>query len=240
VACGGETGQQPVSIPLHVAGSETNEPLLGANGVTLDIERALLAFGPLVLCAGRQAGDACETARLEWLGSTVIDVMDPEPKRAGVLVGVSGHVASWMYDLGITSQLSDPEPHFLEAAAELGGHSLVIEGVAHVGEAPVPFAARVIVAQGDQGERGLPIVRKSQTDDFEHDVTDKDTGLLIRFDPTQWLAGVDFSRLVVEPEQGCSGSECGQSATITPPSQAYNSIRNALQVGARPRFEWRQ
>lgn len=204
-ACGAETGQDRVNLPLYVAGSEI-DTIDAVDGVSLQLEQAQLAFGPLYLCAGSQAGDFCETARLEWLDSVVIDVLDPEPQPAGQLQGVTGSVRSWMFDLGISSQLTQPQPVLLSAARELGDVSLVLSGRAQVGNAALPFSVRLAIQQGGTGESGLPVIAKSAGESFEHDVTVDEAGLLVRFDPSSWLADVDFSAFVQTASCGATES----------------------------------
>ena len=78
--------------------------------VSVTIDRADLAFGPLYLCAGATAGDLCDTARFEWLDSAVVDTTLSDPVKVGELSGVTGTVRSWMYDLGLSSQLTREAP----------------------------------------------------------------------------------------------------------------------------------
>ena len=117
--CGcGEQQQQRVSIPLYVAGTTLSKPVEARGGVRLNISRAELAFGALYLCAGASAGDLCESARLEWLGSALIDTLDASPQEVGALTGVTGPVRSWMYDLGLSSQLTTCLLYTSDAADE--------------------------------------------------------------------------------------------------------------------------
>lgn len=192
-ACGPDVGQRRVETSLFVAGSDVSGPVPAGPSGEAEIARADVAFGPLYLCAGAQAGDFCETARLEWLDTVVIDALDESASDAGSLAGVSGTVRSWMYDLSISSRLTQSEPFVLDAAAELGGVSLVLEGTARLGGVEAPFSARVPVQQGEEGEPGLPVIRKSRSETFEHDVDASEPGLLVRFDPAPWVAGVDFA-----------------------------------------------
>lgn len=196
----GDPGQERAQIALFVTGTSTAQSIGTAGGVLVTVDRAELAFGPLYLCAGTQAGELCDTARLEWLGSTVIDLASDETLFAGELTGVTGPVRSWMYDLGISLQLTETEPHVLEAAAALGGASFRIAGTAQRGLRSVPFSAAIAIQQEDETELGVPVVRKSSSDVFSHQVTTSEAGLLVRFDLEQWLSGLDFSGyLAAEP-----------------------------------------
>lgn len=191
-----ETSQERVQLVLEVAGTESPAPIEALGGVPVTLTRADLAFGPLYLCAGAQAGELCETARLEWLDTVVVDGLDAAPQPAGELVGVSGVVQSWMYDLAISAQLTQEQPIVLDAAEALGGHSLVLEGTAVVSGITLPFRAEVPVQQTSATELGVPVVRKSTSDEFFHDVTGTEQALQVRFDPATWLAGVDLRSYV--------------------------------------------
>lgn len=187
-----DTGQERMVVPLSVSGTET-PIVMSAGDVAVTLDRADVAFGPLHLCAGVQAGDSCETARFEWLDAVVVDALTAESRSAGELTGVSGTVLSFMYDLGISSQLVRDDPFVLDAAESLGGYSVVIEGSAELGGTPYPFVARLAIQQTTQTELGVPVVRSSLVDAFERDVSPGETGLTIVFDPAVWVRDVDFS-----------------------------------------------
>ena len=216
-----DTGREQVSIPLLVAGVAPT-PVAGAGGWTITLDSAELAFGPLYLCAGEQAGALCDTARLEWTESTIVDTLDPEPRVAGALQGVSGPVRSWMYDLGITSLLTQQRPAALEAAIELGENSVRLTGVARRAERELPLELALPIQQDEATELGACVVRKSTSDPFEHEITGDETALTVRFDPRPWLLEVDVDALAEDPTSG----------------QAQRALRNALVAGARPTFEW--
>lgn len=208
-----ETGQDRVSIPLRVAGTDVSAGITAAGDVRVVLTRADLAFGALYLCSSLQAGELCDTARLEWLESVVIDAINDEPADAGALIGVTGPVRSWMFDLGLSSQLTHAEPVVLDAARELGGVSLVLEGEASLSGMLVPFHAAIPVQQVDETELGVPVIRKSTSERFSHDVSVAEMGLVVRFDPAPWVRGVDFRRFVEDgsctsggPDLLCAGS----------------------------------
>lgn len=235
----GEPGQSRVSVPLYASGVELSEPIEARGGVTLTLTRAELAFGALYLCAGVSAGDLCETARLEWLGSAVIDTLDPTPQPLGELTGVSGPVRSWMYDLGLSSQLTAEEPYVLEAAERLDGHSFVLEGVAELNGVSASFSAHIKIQQSDETELGVPVIRKSSAERFEHEVEAEERGLLLEFDPRGWLSGLDLSPHLIEVT--CEEDPCEPPALtfeITSPSEAHRALRNALLTRGRPTFTW--
>jgi hypothetical protein len=232
-----DAGQSQAEVPLYVSGSELSGPVAAAGDVVLTIDRAELAFGPLYLCAGTQAGELCDAARLEWLGSVRIDLQQPEPRRAGTLSGTTGGVRSWMYDLGISSQLTHNEPFVLDAAQELGGASLLVEGRASQGGPEVPFVAQVVVQQGADVERGVPVVRKGTGDVFNHDVTGTEPGLWVRFDASAWLRGMDLRSELAESACVTEG-DCSEPLRLAPDSVAYRGLHNAVVSGRRPEFDW--
>jgi hypothetical protein len=229
-----DTGRDEVAFPFYVAGSDVSESIVATGDVSVSLERADLAFGPLYLCAGNQAGHLCDTARVEWIESVVVPGTNPEARPAGMLAGVSGSVKSWMYDLGFTSLLTQDEPLLMPAARELGDVSLRVEGSATVDGVVVPFEATVVVSQTSDTEQGVPVVRKNASETFAHDVTADEPGLLIRFDPAAWIRGVDFRAFF--DDGACEA--CAEGLHIEPDTQAYRAIHNALVAGERPIFEW--
>lgn len=268
-----ETGQDQATVQLSLAGTESSGPIEATGNVFVTIERADLAFGPLYLCAGTTAGDLCDTARLEWLDTAVVDTLDPTATHVGELIGVPGTVRSWMYDLAISSQLTRSEPYVLKAAEDLGNASFVIKGQAQFGGIALPFFAAVAIAQSDDTELGVPVIRKSASAKFYHEVAGQVQELVIRFDPSAWVRGIDFrpffgnescaagggqiacngtieticddsgneiaSRDCSELEQVCvPGQGCADTLIIESDSEAFRSLRNALAVSGRPRFEW--
>lgn len=187
-----DTGQQPTSVSLFVAGSETIGDVVAIGDVSITVERADLAFGPLYLCGGTSAGDLCDTARLEWLDTVVVNALDGTPTPAGELSGFTGPVRSWMYDLGISSQLTRSAPFVLNAAHSLGDASLVLEGYAIVNDIELPFAVAVPIEQTDATELGIPVVRKSTSDAFFQEVNGDESSLLVQFDATTWVQNMDL------------------------------------------------
>jgi len=193
-------GQEEVRIPLSVVGTAHAEPVLGRDGVEIVLDEARLAFGPLYLCAGTQAGGLCNTARVEWLDGVIVDALDPEPERAGDLEGISGPLRSWMYDLGITSSLIHEQPLKLPAARALQA-SVRLEGAALVEGQAIPFAAKIEIQQEEGTEVGVPLVRSSPGGGLDHDLRPDEEGLRLRFDASPWVAEIDFRAL--RADEGC-------------------------------------
>lgn len=191
-----DTGQDRAEVPLLVAGTATPPVVLTEGDVPLAVDRADLAFGPLYLCPGNTAGDLCDVARLEWLDAVVVDTLDATPRAVGTLEGVTGRVRSWMYDLGISSQLTATDPVPLPAAQDLGDASFVLEAQVSYAGQDVPVVARVAVQQSDDTELGVPVIRKPSTLLFDRDVASDDPGLRVTFDPTVWITGLDLRPLL--------------------------------------------
>lgn len=207
-----DVGAGEIEVPLHLAGTSIEQPIVGRAGAQIELERAELAFGPLYLCAGTQAGALCDTAMLEWLDALVLDGLDPTPVAAGELRGRGGTVRSWMFDLALVSLLTQKQPLVLPAAEQLGGASLRLEGRASVEGVVIPFAVALKVQQEDATELGVPVIRKSAGESFMHAVGREEPGLLIRFDARPWVTEIDFAGLLEDqscapagPERVCAG-----------------------------------
>jgi len=229
-----DTGVDATEVPLFVRGTAIEEPIT-VEGWQVELTDARLAFGPLYLCKGTQAGELCDTALLEWLDATEVDLLDDAPRWAGSLSGATGTARSWMYDLGITSIYTAPEPLSLPAAEALGGNSVQLRGVATNGERTISFRAAIPVQQGAETEAGIPVVRKSPSEPFEHEVDLDEAGLWIAFDAAPWLAQVDFGSMVAPP---VSQTNPNPVFVIEPGTQPYRALRNAVLSGERPAFRW--
>lgn len=190
-----DTGAEPVSIPLSVAGTDT-DVILARRGVPVSLERADLAFGPLTLCAGFQAGDNCDSALVEWRDAVVVDTLNPESVPVGEIAGVGGSARSYMYDLGFVSLLTTSDPLALPAAEALGGASYVLEGVAEVDGVRIPFSARAVLSQIATIERGIPIIRSGPGEAFSRELDAASAPLTVRFTPGAWVSDIDFGALV--------------------------------------------
>ena len=191
-----DTGRNYASIPLFTAGTDLSSPISTSDGSTLQIDRADIAFGPLYLCAGASAGQLCETARFEWLESAVIDTTLTEQTQIGTLDGVTGPVRSWMYELGISSQLTRLDPFVLDAAQQLGGFSFVLEATATVSGIEIPVTAELAIQQSNDTELGVPVIRKSVSEPFFRDITGDEDGLLITFDASKWVTDLPLEENV--------------------------------------------
>ena len=209
-----DAGQESVALELRLAGTEVTEPVAAASGFEVELELAQLAFGPLYLCPGFQAGGFCETARVEWLGSAVVDVLNAEPDSVGELRGVTGAVRSYMYDLGITSLLTLQQPLPLEAATGLGGNSLRLEGIARRDGQALPFEIELPIRQELASGRGIPVVLKTNQEDFMHTITTGDDALTLRFDARSWVGGIDFDGVLADRPCEDDGGSVGCLAGV--------------------------
>ncbi len=155
--CALETGADELALPVIAGGSEARETLIleSADGWSLDIEEARVAFGALYLCASEMAGDFCEVARGEMLETIVIDGL-AAPEEVATLFVESADVRSLMFDLGIRHELRETDPVTLSPLPE--GASVLLRGNASREDRvePFEFAFRIEPLQA-----GTTTVRRS-------------------------------------------------------------------------------
>ncbi len=228
-----DSGVTMRDIELRVAGTEATA-FDGRDEWTIELDRARLAFGPVTLCPGRSAGEFCESARGEWVDAVVVDGLEPKAKRAGDLVGTSGPVLSWMYDYGLVSLLTEKAPYVTEAASDLGGNSVQLQGCAFKAEQRVCFELSATVSQTTETEQGVPVVRVGGVQGVS-DLT-QISSLTATFDPRDWVATIDFDALTLgqECEAGCDAGR------LAADSQAVRAVQSALAGTARPRLSWKR
>lgn len=227
--------QGTASVPLLVAGTTVDGPFPGAGDWTIALDTAELAFGPLYLCAGAQAGELCDTARAEWLDSAVVDALSPTPVEVGALGGVTGPVRSWMYDLGIASLLTRQDPLALDAAEELGGNSVRLIGTATRGDDAIPFTAELPIRQEEGNERGVSVVRKASNDPFDHEIVGSGEQLTVVFDARPWLSAVEFERFVQDASCAAGGPALVCAGTVEQTCAADGQVdgtRECADAGA--------
>jgi hypothetical protein len=228
-----DAGGSRISVPLTAVG--TPQESVRVTDWEVHLTSAQLAFGPLYLCAGELAGSLCDSAQAEWLGSAVIDVLSSRRQTLGELQGQTGTAQSFMYDLGLSSSLTQEKPVVSEAARELDGNSVVLLGEAVNGEAAFEFSLALELAQSEETEIGVPIVRSSLTDGFEHSLAAGDA-LRLHFDAAEWLASVDFQ--AIYDAAACDG-RCTSRVALVSDGQAARALRSALLTRAKPVFDWR-
>ena len=191
-----DTTIEATTIDLAVAGTDARAPFEGRRGAMITLERADVAFGPLYLCAGFQAGELCDEALAEWRDAVVVDALDPSTHGVGEMNALTGTARSYMFDYGITSLLTQEDPLVLPAAESLGPASARLEGRVEVDGQSFAFTARVRVEQGADVEQGVPVVRSAASSGFEAPILDAGRSRLeVRFDPRAWFASADFAGL---------------------------------------------
>lgn len=215
-----DTGVEPVELPVLAAGVSA-EPFETRDGWVVTLERADLAFGPLYLCTAANAGDLCETAQAEMLDGVVLDLLDPEPREVGRLIGLGGIVRSVMHDYGVTWELTGMAPESHVDDASMQGRSFVVEGVAERGEERVRFQGAIAVTPIRAGSL---VVRRTLS---AGEVTDLEgaQALTLSVDPRAWLAGVRFDEL-------------GSDGSIEEGSQAWRAIVAGMTAQSRPEIAW--
>lgn len=208
-----DTSVQATEVALSVAGTDASAPFGGRDGVSITLERADLAFGPLYLCGGFVAGELCDEALAEHRDAVVIDALDPSVAEVAAMPAITGTARSYMFDYGLVSLLTRDEPLVTAAAASLGGASARLEGRVEVAGQSIPFAVAVPVQQSGDVSQGVPVVRSGEADGFSHAILpDGRTRVLVRFDPRPWLASARFGDLVEDGvcapgvEVVCAGS----------------------------------
>jgi hypothetical protein len=230
-----DTGSSEIVIPLEARGTNPGTEFVGRDGWTIALDEASLAFGPLTLCAGATAGELCDTAHAEWLDSAVVDVLDPKPRALGEIIGVSGRVRSWMYDLGFVSTLTQDEPLELPAAKRLQGNSVHLRGKATNEALKLTFEIALPIRQEAATERGVPVIAKNTAEPFDQDLTNTPVTLQASFDAAPWFEQVDFEALAKAHD--CNPT-CPNPIQITPNDQAYRAIRVAILAANHAKFTW--
>lgn len=232
-----ESPQQSVELALELAGTPASDAPLSDEG-TARLSRAELAFGPFWLCPGAQAGELCDTARLEWLDAARVDVLSSSAQSVGELRGVTGEVQSYMYDLGISSLLGEPGSSFVAPVVDELGGSVWLEGTASVRGVDVPFGVRLTIATVEKSEQGVPVVRKSTSEAFSHRVSEADEALRVEFDPNAWLGSLRASDLLVDApcaegvELGCrEGLELRCEAGVEVGTRSCAALDQACRAG---------
>ncbi len=194
-----------------------------AGEVTVALERAELAFGPLYFCAASSGSSTlCGSALEEMTEVARLDALSPRPQRLGTVRGYSGEIRSASFDYGLhwfdTDFAVTPSPSAPE------GHSLVIEGtLAEPGQAPVPFRLAVDAVPQFQGQRAMP------TSEAVASITSSAQRLEIRFDVEAWLRQIDFKELLRSGRR---------PLVLDAKSPAHDSVLIGLKVARPPEFRW--
>jgi len=177
------TGQPEMTFPALAVPAGTKE--FSVDDVTVTLEEATLAIGPVYFCASASgSATLCETALGEIRAVTRVDGLLAEAQAIGAFRGFTGDIRSASYDYGIHWYLTEKQP--APAPEAPAGHSAHIEGTATRGAASVRFVADVDVVAPFQGQRAVPTTKAEGT-------VDEDTEQVeVRFDVASWLSGVDW------------------------------------------------
>lgn len=215
--CTGSTNLLAVDYPLSAR--SVSGAAFTSNGWQIALGDARLGFGPLYLCASMSASpELCETAVAEFAAVATVDLRAGGAVEIGRIRGVSDTVHSALYDFGLTWRAGGG-PVTSPAAPE--GHSLVLRGTATAGTVSVPFEILIDAAPLQPGSYvGLArIPEKAQSDRIR---------LELSFDPSLWLASVDFAALAAR----------GGAVVLTGADAMGNAVATALTSQARPTFTW--
>jgi hypothetical protein len=216
--CGGSTNLTPVDYALTARSASGSS--FTANGWDVTLIDARIGFGPLYLCASLSASpELCETAVAELAEVTTIDLMSADALEIGRIHGISDIVHTALFDYGITWRAGSAP---LTAPQAPDGHALVLRGTAQSGATGVGFEILLDVAPQQPASYAvlarIPERRQSNA-----------TRLDLVFDPSAWLAGVDFAALAA----------LGQPVvTVRLGDPAGSVVATALTSTARPTFNW--
>lgn len=205
VGCSG-TGQPEMTFPALAVPDGTKE--LVVDGVTVTLDEASLAFGPVYFCASESgSANLCDTALGEIHDVTRVDGLANEAQPIGEFRGFTGDIQSASYDYGIHWYLTEKQP--APAPEAPGGHSAHVEGIASQGALSVRFVADVDVVAPFQGERAVPTTKVEGK-------VDADTARVeVRFDVASWLSGVDWPAVLASGQDPFS---------IAPGSRDHDAI----------------
>lgn len=226
-----DSGTDVREIELRVRGTDVSE-FEGRSGWSVALTRAEVAFGPVTLCPGSSAGEFCEVARGEWLGSVVVDAQSERSQRAGDVFATSGTVSSWMFDYGLVSLLTQSKPYVTEAARKLGGNSARVVGCATKSDQELCFTIEARVAQNTDTEHGVPVVRVNGTG-VKQDLAAVER-LEFVFEPQRWLAQVDFDEMFA----AAACDETCEPVIADADSQAVRAVQTALVASGRPTLDF--
>lgn len=185
------TGQPEVSFPAYFMPS--NAFSFVVDDVTIDLDEALVAFGPAYFCASASgSATLCETALGEIRSETVLDVLQSDPQPVGTYRGFVGDVRSGSYDLGIHWYMAQQEPRSTSTAVD--GHSARFHGTATRAGATVGFEMLIDIVPQYRGQRGVPTVSVAG------EVTEETRAVELRADIASWLSKVDYDEMFASGE----------------------------------------
>ncbi|EYF01664.1 hypothetical protein [Chondromyces apiculatus] len=235
--CAPDTGGQMIGMAIAVhAEGEAGEPLghfTTATGWEVTLDEAFAAVGPvfvyenapvyarrderflplrwLVPEAHAHPGDSHYdggVAKGEWLGQTLLDLLDPASFPTFEGPGIAGAARSLTVHL-------DPPRASLPDRERLHGYQLYVSGVAEREGTRIPFAGGLdLPAEGDQRKvQGVPL----------DGVIDEGATVVVAVHPSSWLREANFE-VLLDGEPDAEGRY-----PIAPGSQ----IERAWYIGAR-------
>ena len=220
LGCSGP-GSSRLSIPISAIGTPARPVTVSGFTVTLTVAR--VGFGPLTFCASRAASpELCPNALAEWAATASIDALSPTPQPLGQVDGFTGTARSVGFAYAIPWLATEKAPTPKSGAP--GGHSAHLEGTAtRVADGRVVrFVADLDVRPLVQAE---PAVSQSG---FTEELDPSVRRLDVRFDPTTWLAQIDFDQLAAS----------GTDVVVMPGSQANNALIVGMSDLGLPSFTW--
>lgn len=234
--CVEDEGEQRVELETWLVGvggdaSFINEPPSDVEPWTVTLTEAVAALGPVYLFEGEPLLGRFDLRQLllprayahpghyqegEALGElreqVVIDLLDPEPTRLGMMSAVTGECHS--AQIGVGSAESG-----LAGAEQLEGHALLVRGEAARGDELIPFEASIDLEIFVEGL------------DFEHEIDDSPGHLAVEVDLRRWLRRVDFS--TTTPGDGEEGLAIFEEGT-----QAHNALSRGVDNTLAYGFAW--
>ncbi len=220
--CCGDTGRAHLEIPAFAVGTKARA--VEIEGARVRLTKAVIAFGPLYLCATESAeSELCSTGLAELLTTALVDGLSTRKQPLGALEATSGSVRSGFFDYGISWGLTRQTPRATDGG---NGHSARLEGTIEIdGGEVLNFHADIDItplSAGDAAVNGLKTRR---------DIGQDTRTLLVVFDPNAWLANVKLERLLeLEDEEG--------EIKLVRGSQPYEAILQGMTVNTPPALLW--
>lgn len=222
-ACAPE-GIDPVTFPAEARSAVASE--VEADGVTVRLHEARVAFGPAVFCAAASgSATLCETAVCELRQTTEIDLLRSGATPLGAVRGFEGEIRSASFDYGVHWFLTETDAR--AAADAPDGHSLVITGEMRRGEQSASFRARVTAAPPYRGQRVVSTLPVAASID---QTTNK---LEVGFDVATWLEPVNWAGLLES-----AATSPNVPIEITAGTEAHDALLIAMTTRP-PSFDWR-
>jgi len=223
--CSG-TGQPAIDYPAFAV-SKVPGPI-EANGFTITLDEALVAFGPAYFCASMSAAATlCDAAIAEITETTTIDALNPDPQPLGTVEGFTGQIRSASHDYGVSWFLTEIKPKAAQTTPS--GHSARFRGRAERDGVSVSFTADIDATPQERGQRFM--TSKSFPEVTITEESAASVRLEVHLDIASWLAAVAWDAAVA------SG---GEPYTIASDSPEHNAVVTRMQdsEAGSPSFVW--